>query len=372
VVPGNKSMNANSTIGPFAVTIGDLETPAGTLVLTASSSVPSVIANSDITLGGSGANRTVSIHVPAGRIGTSVITLTVSDGAQTAKGSFIVNVNYVNTAPTISLIPNQVTDEDTPLTVQFTIGDSNNLPSHLSVGTSTSNDQLFPAGSIRAPAASLGGVGSRSFVFTPAPDRSGTATVSVSVSDGFLATTQTFTLTVRPVEDPPAFVRITSPRTGDRLLPGVPALITAEAFDAETNLARLQFYGRTPSNAIDQLIGLTTNAPYFATWSNPPAGDFTLYAIAFDQTSLGATSPPVAISVSAPMVSPPKLYIARLTNSVAVLWLDSVSSNALQTATNLARPGPWSPASSSPQLGEGAWFYLVPPSDKSRFFRLAQ
>jgi hypothetical protein len=194
----------------------------------------------------------------------------------------------------------------------------------------------------------------------------------VSVSDGFLTATQTFTLTVRPIEDPPAFVRITSPRTGDHLPPGVPALITAEAFDAETNLARLQFYGRTPSNPIDQLIGQATNAPYSATWSNPLAGDFTLYATTFDRTGLGATSPPVTISVSEPTVSPPKLYIARLTNSVAVLWLDSVRSNALQTATNLVGPGPWSPASSPPQLGEGAWIYLVPPSDKSRFFRLAQ
>jgi hypothetical protein len=371
VVPGNKTMSANSTIGPFAVTIGDPETPTGSLVLAASSSVPSVIANSDITLGGSGANRTVSIHVPAGRVGTSVITLAVSDGAQTASGSFIVNVNYVNTAPTISPIANQVTDEDTPLTVQFTIGDSNNMPSHLGVDVSTSSDRLFPAGSIRAPASSFGTASSRSLVFTPAPDRSGTASVSVSVSDGFLTTTQIFTLTVRPVEDPPTFVRITSLRTGDHLLPGVPALITAEAFDAETNLARLQFFSQTPSSRIDQLIGLATNAPYSTTWSNPPAGDFTLYVTAFDRTGLGATSPPVAIRVSSPVVAQPKLFIARVTNSVAVLWPDSVRSNALQTVTNLAGPGPWSPVQSPPQLGEGAWIYLVPPSDKSRFFRLA-
>jgi hypothetical protein len=58
VGPFNASMPANYTLGPLPVTIGDVETAASSLILSATSSVPSVIANSEIFLGGSGSNRT--------------------------------------------------------------------------------------------------------------------------------------------------------------------------------------------------------------------------------------------------------------------------------------------------------------------------
>jgi hypothetical protein len=371
VVPTHQIMNHHSTLGPLAVTIGAPETFAGGLVLTASSSASLVIADSDISLGGSGSNRTVTIG-SGSRVGTAMITLTVNNGVQTASGSFIVNVNYVNSAPTISPIANQTTDEDTPLAVAFTISDANNIPNNLVVMASTSNDQLFPAGSVKPLAIGLSsGTGSRTLVFTSAPDLYGSAEIYVSVSDGFLVTTQTFTLTVRPVEDPPAFVRITRPRSGDNLLPGTPALLSAVALDVETNLANVQFYRKTPANRVDQQVGLATNPPYSVIWSNPPAGDSTLYAIAYDHTGLSATSAPVAVTISTPILPQPRLFITGVSNLVAVSWSASVSSNALQTTTNLAPAALWTPMESPPQYDEGAWYYLVTPTETRRFFRIA-
>jgi hypothetical protein len=370
VAPGNFAMNNDSPAGPFAVTIGDAETPAENLTLTAS--YPDNRLISRITFGGSGSNRTVTVQSGSRAADTVEVTLTVSDGTQTASASFIVNINFGNGAPSISPISSQATDEDIPIVVAFTISDAHSDPTNLTVAVSTSNNQLFPVGSIQPTNGLGGGSGSRSFVFAPAPHRFGTALVSVAVSDGFLSTMQSFTLTVIPVQDAPTAVRMQQPRDGDNLLPNVPALLSASAFDAETNVARIQFFRQHPANRIDQPVALATNAPYSAIWSNPPPGDCNLYAVATDHTGLAATSPPVAITISVPEVNPPRIVIGQLSNSVVVLWPESLTSNAVVTTTNLTAPILWSPLSSAPVLGEGAWIYGVPLTEPRRFFRIVE
>src|SRR5205823_5329256 len=59
-------------------TVGDAETPAGQLTVTASSSNTGVVPNGNVTLGGSGANRTITVNAAAA--GTADITVTVTDG----------------------------------------------------------------------------------------------------------------------------------------------------------------------------------------------------------------------------------------------------------------------------------------------------
>jgi hypothetical protein len=369
VAPGNTTMDVHSTLGPLAVTIGDSDTPAGSLILTASSSSAAV---SDVALGGAGPNRTVTLQ-SGSRVGSAKITLTVNDGSQTASASFIVNVRVSNnTAPSISLINSLATDEDTPALVTFTVSDTHSPPNDLLIAVSTLNNGLFPAGSIQPTNSLGGGSGSRAYVFAPAPNRFGTATITVEVSDGFLVTTQSFTLTVGAIEDGPIAVRMEQPRDGANLLPNVPALLRASAFDAETNVARIQFYRQHPANRIDQLLAEATRAPFSAVWSNPPPIDCSLYAVAIDQTGLASTSPPVAITITVPEAVQPRLVIGQVSNTVVVLWPATSSSNALRTTTNLSAPILWSPLPSVPRLGEGAWIYEVPPAERWRFFRIAE
>jgi hypothetical protein len=150
------------------------------------------------------------------------------------------------------------------------------------------------------------------------------------------------------------------------LLPGLQVLLSANAFDVETNLARIEFYDQA-----NQLLVTATNPPYSAIWSNPAAGNTTLSAIAYDTGGLSTTSPPVSVTVSVPAVYPPTLSIASLSNTVGLVWLSSISSNALQTATNLVPPVFWSPVTNPPLESDGAWFYFVSPNEPRRFFRLA-
>ena len=69
-----------------------------------SSNNTTLVPNANIVLGGSGANRTVTVTPAANQTGSATITITVSDGTNSASDSFVLTVN---TPPTISDIPNQ-------------------------------------------------------------------------------------------------------------------------------------------------------------------------------------------------------------------------------------------------------------------------
>ncbi len=70
----------NDPTGPTTtVTVGDTETGAGSLVVTATSSNPAVLADGGISITGSGSTRTLSFD-PVG-VGYSTVTIRVTDGA---------------------------------------------------------------------------------------------------------------------------------------------------------------------------------------------------------------------------------------------------------------------------------------------------
>ena len=96
----NQIIAVSSSLAPIPFTIGDAETAVGSLSLTASSSNQSLVPNAAITLGGSGANRTVAVTPTAGQTGTANITITVGDGFATATSSFQLTVLQPPQPPT--------------------------------------------------------------------------------------------------------------------------------------------------------------------------------------------------------------------------------------------------------------------------------
>src|SRR5262249_1959463 len=61
---------------PIAFTIGDLETSAKNLVLSATSGNPALVPDANINFGGSDSNRTVALTPAPGQSGVAPITLT--------------------------------------------------------------------------------------------------------------------------------------------------------------------------------------------------------------------------------------------------------------------------------------------------------
>jgi VCBS repeat-containing protein len=73
--------------GQANLTISDLETAAGSLTLSASSSNTALVPNGNIAFGGSGANRTVTVATVSGKSGLATITIAVRDGTSSAATS---------------------------------------------------------------------------------------------------------------------------------------------------------------------------------------------------------------------------------------------------------------------------------------------
>ncbi len=82
----HQTIAAGSSVGPITFTVGDAETPVDTLTVTAVASDSKLVPT--VTVGGSGANRTVTIASAAGQAGTANVTVTVSDGTASASDSF--------------------------------------------------------------------------------------------------------------------------------------------------------------------------------------------------------------------------------------------------------------------------------------------
>jgi len=196
----NQSVDEDESIGALSLTVGDVETEPGSLIVSGTSSNPTLVPDGNITFGGSGPNRTVTVTPATDQAGTAQITVSVSDGDNTVTSAFTLTVSAVNDAPTIATIGNQTIDEDTTAgPVSFTVGDTETAAGSLTLSGSSSNLTLVPNGNII-----FGGSGkTRTVAVNPAADQFGTAQITVTVSDGEQDASRSFTLTVNSVEDPP-------------------------------------------------------------------------------------------------------------------------------------------------------------------------
>lgn len=108
--PPNLSLITNQTTfedtstPAIAFTLSDAETPAASLVVSATSSNPSLLPAVGIALGGSGANRTLTLTPARDQSGVATLSVVVKDGGGlTATNRFELTVIPVNDPPTVSL-----------------------------------------------------------------------------------------------------------------------------------------------------------------------------------------------------------------------------------------------------------------------------
>ncbi len=88
----DETITVNSSLGPILFTLADVDDTVASLTVTAESSNTSLVPNANITIEGTGAERTLSLTPVAGQIGTTTITVTVDDGEDSFEQTFVVTV----------------------------------------------------------------------------------------------------------------------------------------------------------------------------------------------------------------------------------------------------------------------------------------
>jgi predicted amidohydrolase/regulation of enolase protein 1 (concanavalin A-like superfamily) len=102
-----------------------------------------------------------------------------------------------------------------------------------------------------------------------------------------------------PPSNTPPSVSLTAPANNTSYVAPATVDLAASAFDSDGSVARVEFLNGTAVIASD------TTAPYAFTWSNVPAGTYTLSARAVDNGNLSAASASVTITITAAPPPPP-------------------------------------------------------------------
>jgi len=315
----NVTFTINVTnLGPStasSVTVTDT-LPAGVSFVSANSTLGTPINNSGIvscSLGNlaNGTGATITIQAQAASAGSktnvaSVASLTQDPASANNTSSSALEVNAI---PTISGLTNVSTPEDTPILLPFTVGDVETPASSLTVTRASSNTNLVPLVNLI-----LGGSGAnRTLAITPATNQSGSATITVTVTDGQADASTSFVITVTPVNDPPVLAAIP-----DRTIhAGSTLMFTNTATDPDVPVNLLTFSldaGAPPGAHVD-----ATNGVFF--WTPGDAEANTTNSFTMRVTDDGAPPLADATTFQVTVVSRPVITAIAVSNDlVTVDW----------------------------------------------------
>ena len=108
----DQAVMVGQSTGPLAFTVGDNLTAASSLSVNRASTNTTAVALTDVVLGGSGANRTVTVTGTAE--GSSTISIVVVDaGGNSTTTTFLVTVSPFNQAPTGIVLDNNTVNQST-------------------------------------------------------------------------------------------------------------------------------------------------------------------------------------------------------------------------------------------------------------------
>ncbi len=226
-----------------------------------------------------------------------------------------VSVAAVNDSPTITGLVNRTVNEDTFIILDFTVGDLETAAKDLVVRAQSSNTNLVPdTGLLFAGAGAA-----RRLAVVPVADQNGSATITVTVTDGDGAfTALSFLLTVDPVNDPPILtsVGLLTGATEDNPFTITYAALAAAARASDTDGDTISFRvdevssGTLTKNGSDVIQGSSVLGPGESlVWLPPRDANGTLVAFtirAFDGKAASAAVAQVRVDVGA-VNDPPTL-----------------------------------------------------------------
>lgn len=163
------------------VLVGDADTPAAALTLSARFTNTNLVSAAGVFIGGTESNRTVTLTPASDQFGLTALFVTVSDGYGTASDLILLTVTSVNDPPTFVPGPNISVQANAGPQVfpqwaqSISPGPTNEASQTLEFIVGHDAPALFAA----APAMAVDGT----LTFTPAPGASGSAGVSITLKD---------------------------------------------------------------------------------------------------------------------------------------------------------------------------------------------
>jgi len=161
---------------------------------------------------------TLTLQPNHNQTGTVEIIIHATDGMGHSSASFTMTVTEVNDLPVISWIPNQTTIEDTQsAAVSFSITDVD--ASHLNIYIQSGNENILPMDANHITLCNAGGGNTYTLLthensehltltVLPASNQTDDVSITVQVSDEYSMVSQSFTLGILPVNDPPVILPV--------------------------------------------------------------------------------------------------------------------------------------------------------------------
>lgn len=201
------------TVSVTGISAGLPANEAGqTLTLSAVSNNPGLIPDPTVTYTSGNPTGTLTYTPVPNANGTTVITVTLSDGFDSVIRAFTVSVTAVNDAPNFDSIANRAAiledaGQQTVSLTGITAGAANETAQTLTISAVSSNPSLIPHPTVNYTSPAATGT----LTYMPVANASGTATVTVTLSDGIASVTRTFDVVVTPVNDEPTLSAIANP-----------------------------------------------------------------------------------------------------------------------------------------------------------------
>ena len=187
----DKTIKEDKSLPPVPFTVSDAETPSYDLTVSATSSNTKLLASSAITLTQTAGAWQLTATPKPNTNGKTTVSVTVTDGGASSTEKFVLKVKAVNDPPVLGEIGSFVIAAgDTSETRSFTAFDPDG--DKLTLKASSSNAALVSASGIV-----FGGKGdTRTLTVKPKSGKTGTAKITVKLSDGKLSASRTFTVKV--------------------------------------------------------------------------------------------------------------------------------------------------------------------------------
>jgi len=272
-------VDGNSPTAPLPFTVTDAQFPPSSLSFSATSSNPVLVPAGSILVSGDGTDEMVSVSPALGQAGSTLITLSVSDGTVSNSTSFVLTVSPL---PGITLtVPQGGAGFVAPATIAL-------AADVLTNGHTLSAVQFYNGATV------LGQASAPPYTFAWTGVGAGNYSLSASVTDELghtVSSTPVLIAVTAPVVSSPPVVTLTSPANGGIYPSPATLTLAANVISNGHTINAVQYFNGSTS------LGTAVQPPYSLTWTDAAPGPCTLSLQATYDTSSNVDSAAITIDV---------------------------------------------------------------------------